>query len=130
MPRAPMSGRCKLLLLLAIVQMLVAGALYLDHLGTAIKGVEYRTYQASETIAGSLRAAGVDVPSLDSGGGSAAFEAIARPVRSRLHEAEDRVGLATLLFLMFAGLFLLLALLPDRWLERRRSGDQNNPPQD
>ncbi|MFI4916944.1 MAG: hypothetical protein ACIAS6_10620 [Phycisphaerales bacterium JB060] len=130
MPRAPMSGRRIKLICIAVFQLLVAGYLWLYLLATGAKVNRYRSTEAASAIVDALRARGELAVPQARDEASEQFFVIADIVMEPIVDGRVPLLSATVALASFGLLFLLLALLPDRWLERRRWGDQNNPPED
>lgn len=115
------------LIALGTLQLLAAGVLFMFWFGANIKGVEHRTWETTETIAGGLRTAGVGVPAMASGQGSAAFEAIARPVRSEIWASESRAKPSILAVGVFGAITLLAGLIPQGRRRHTHEPGANRP---
>jgi len=109
-----MTRHRRFLLTLGILQLLAAVVLFLSWPGANTNGAGMRTWDTSRAIAQDLRDAGVNVPEVTSGGGSAAFEAIARPVRSAIHEAESGARPPFLAVGFFGVMALIAGGIPGR----------------
>ncbi|MEQ8843622.1 MAG: hypothetical protein RIB58_02115 [Phycisphaerales bacterium] len=109
-----MNRHRKLLLTVGIVQLAAAGILFMFWFGANIKGVEHRSAETATSITGGLRAAGVDVPSIEREGGLDAHEAIRQPVRSEIYASESRAWPSILAVGFFGVMALIAGLIPER----------------
>jgi len=124
MPRAPMSGRRKLLLLLAMIQLLVAAQLFVSYRKHLQKGEGYISRRTVAQIIEGLEAGSWVDPTQARAPQDNPTDIILPIVRSRLGEAHEAWQPAVWLFGGFNLGFLVLALLPDRWLQRSRPSDE------
>lgn len=125
-----MSQRRIKLICMAVFQLLFAGYLWLYLLAMGWKVNRYRSTEAASAIVDALRARGELAVPQARDEASEQFFVIADIVMEPIVDGRVPLLSATVALASFGLLFLLLALLPDRWLERRRSGDQNNLPKD
>ena len=129
MPCGAMPVRRIKLICIAVLQLLVAGYLWLSLLAMGWKVNRHQSTEAASAIVDALQARGeLAVPQAREEA-SDQFFVIADIVMEPI--ADGRVPLlwATVALASFGLLFLVLGLLPDRWLDHRRSGDANTQPE-
>ena len=125
MPRAPMSGRRRLLIVLGLLQLglwLFSWGPYFIHY---VKAGEQRIWGAVEEVVDGLERERWLVERERDGFATSVDGLIYEPVSQEIYRTREMAWLPIVSLGCMGVLFLLLALLPDRWRERRRSGDES-----
>ncbi|MEQ8316268.1 MAG: hypothetical protein RIE77_10365 [Phycisphaerales bacterium] len=124
MARGATSVRRIKLICIAVFQLLVAGYLWLYLLAMGAKANRYQSTEAASAIIDALQARGeLAVPQARDEANDQLF-VIANIVMEPIVDGRVPLLWATVALASFGLLFLLLALLPDCWLQRSRPSDE------
>jgi hypothetical protein len=119
-----MTLRRVLLLALSLLQLAIAGVMWDDSAPVSERDQQRMTLLTVEEVLDGLETEGIDAKSLDRERGAAVVGAIFGPVREDIAALAPRDRRPVQALAVLGLVFLVLALLPERWIGRRPSAAQ------